>query len=285
MTANTSSAVMAQRHEPHDSLDDFPTPPWAVRALIEHVICHPALSFSVEKTLELLASQRVWEPACNRGYMALTLGEYFSSVHASDIHDYSMEWPQGSQGQTRVCDFLMPGTEPGHFKKSPPDWIITNPPFRLGVDFVQRAFALRPRVGVAMFVRTAFLEGQARFSGLFGPMTPSAVGQFTGRVVLHKGTVRDPDQFYTDAAGKLRKPSTATAYCWVVWLADRMEDRRGRNDCRLVWIPPCRKALTRPGDYRNPPSDTPGGKAAASATARPALLPEPTERSEEGQRQ
>ena len=35
---NTSHAVMAQRVEAKDSLDDFPTPPWATRALIEHVI-------------------------------------------------------------------------------------------------------------------------------------------------------------------------------------------------------------------------------------------------------
>lgn len=38
MAQNTSSAVMAQRSEPHDSLDDFPTPPWATRALIKRVI-------------------------------------------------------------------------------------------------------------------------------------------------------------------------------------------------------------------------------------------------------
>jgi hypothetical protein len=33
VTQNRSSAVMQQRSEPHDSLDDFPTPPWATRAL------------------------------------------------------------------------------------------------------------------------------------------------------------------------------------------------------------------------------------------------------------
>jgi hypothetical protein len=35
---NTSHAVMAQRNEAKDSLDDFPTPPWATRTLLEHVI-------------------------------------------------------------------------------------------------------------------------------------------------------------------------------------------------------------------------------------------------------
>jgi hypothetical protein len=35
---NRSNAVMAPRIEGRESLDDFPTPPWATRALIEHVI-------------------------------------------------------------------------------------------------------------------------------------------------------------------------------------------------------------------------------------------------------
>ena len=38
MVQNISHAVMAQRHEAKDSLDDFPTPPWATRALLEHVL-------------------------------------------------------------------------------------------------------------------------------------------------------------------------------------------------------------------------------------------------------
>ena len=41
MTQNRSSAVMQQRKEPHDSLDDFPTPPWATRALCEVIAKGP----------------------------------------------------------------------------------------------------------------------------------------------------------------------------------------------------------------------------------------------------
>ncbi len=39
---NRSSAVMQQRSEPHDSLDDFPTPPWATRALCEYIARYSA---------------------------------------------------------------------------------------------------------------------------------------------------------------------------------------------------------------------------------------------------
>jgi hypothetical protein len=38
MRQNTSHAVMAQRFEPLDSLDDFPTPPWATRALCGYLV-------------------------------------------------------------------------------------------------------------------------------------------------------------------------------------------------------------------------------------------------------
>lgn len=37
MAQNTSYAVMQQRREAKDSLEDFPTPPWATRALCEWI--------------------------------------------------------------------------------------------------------------------------------------------------------------------------------------------------------------------------------------------------------
>ena len=40
-----------------------------------------------------------------------------------------------------------------------------------------------------------------------------------------------------------QKASTATAYCWLIWTRDAAAETRFR------WIPPCRKALERPGDY------------------------------------
>ena len=64
---NTSHAVMAQRVEAKDSLDDFPTPPWATRALLEHIIERGGYT----NTLTCL------EPACGAGHMAKVLKEYF----------------------------------------------------------------------------------------------------------------------------------------------------------------------------------------------------------------
>ena len=79
---NTSSAVMAQRVEAPDSLDFFPTPPWATRALCEIVLREFRLG-------------AVWEPACGEGHMSETLREYAVSVFASDVHDYG----RGQQGE------------------------------------------------------------------------------------------------------------------------------------------------------------------------------------------
>lgn len=83
---NRSPAVMAQRTEALDSLDDFPTPKWATRALIEEVL-------GGEKFDRLSC----WEPTCGRGYMASTLAEYFRTVRSSDVHGY---------GYGEIFDFL-----------------------------------------------------------------------------------------------------------------------------------------------------------------------------------
>ena len=194
---NTSHAVMAKRIEPSDSLDHFPTPPWATRAICEFI--EPA-------------GNNVWEPACAEGYMARPLHEYFYDVCASDIHDY---------GYGEVYDFLWPSDRRT-------DWIITNPPFRLAEQFAMTALE-RADIGVALLVRTAFLESAGRYERLFSKCPPSDVLQFVERVPMHKGRL-DPNG------------TTATAYCWLVW-------RKYKPGTQFHWIAPCRKRLERPSDY------------------------------------
>lgn len=160
---NTSHAVMSQRIEPNDSLDFFPTPPWATRALCERLKQDVPLHWKA-----------VWEPACGQGHMARPLAEYFGQTVATDVHAY---------GYGEVADFLFPGTD-RHC-----DWIITNPPFRLAQQFALKAIALNK--SVALLVRTAFLESAGRHSQLFKPHPPTGVFQFTERVPMHKGRL-DP---------------------------------------------------------------------------------------------
>lgn len=158
MTPNRSSAVMQQRSEPHSSLDDFPTPPWATRALCEWI--------GVQTTVNSCR-----EPAANRGHMFRPLAEYFYEVEGSDIHDYGAGFP--------VQDYLF-GPLPDRT-----DWTITNPPFRLAEQFIARA--LQSSESVAVIVRSAFLEGVGRHRDLFSKTPPTDILQFTERVVMHKG--------------------------------------------------------------------------------------------------
>lgn len=200
-TPNGSYAVMAQRHDPVDSLDFFPTPPWATRALFPFI---PPTETSL-----------AWEPAAGAGHMSEVLCEKFLTVIASDIHDYGHGY--------EVCDFR---SEP----LSDADWIITNPPFNLASSFANKALE-RARHGVALLVRTAWLEGAKRHAELFSVTPPSIVALFSERVPMVKGRW-DP------------KASTATSYAWVIWYI-------GEPDVgtKLKWIPPGRKAaLTSPND-------------------------------------
>jgi hypothetical protein len=168
-----AGAVMASRIEPPDALDDFPTPSWGARALVEHVIRE-----------RMLPRGRVWEPACNRGYLVRGLRDGFERVYATDIYDYGSEW----SGQERVVDFLWHGSESPHLEKNRVEWIISNPPFRLGEEFIERARSLA-MVGCAMLVRTQFLEG-GRYDRLFSKNPPSIIAQFAERIILTKGIVR-----------------------------------------------------------------------------------------------
>ncbi len=175
---NTSHAVMSQRHESADSPDDFPTPPWATRALLEHVI-------GARRVRDLTCL----EPAAGRGYMARPLTEYFSKVDAADAYDY---------GVYPIRDFLLyPYEALSH------DWVITNPPFRLAEEFVMRSMSVAKK-GVAILARTVFLESVGRYNNIFKENPPSTFAQFSERVPMIKGRV-DP------------KASTATGYSWFVW--------------------------------------------------------------------
>ena len=169
---------MSQRIEARDSPDDFPTPPWATRALLEHVL---------ERTKIKAAS--CLEPACGAGHMARVLKEYFGRVDYSDAYDY---------GYGARRDFL---SKPYAAKSY--DWVITNPPFRLAEEFLMSALTVA-RCGVAILARTVFLESAGRYNSIFRHTPPSTFAQFVERVPMVKGRLD-------------KKATTATGYAWFVW--------------------------------------------------------------------
>lgn len=192
-----------RKSKAHNALDDFPTPPWATRALCEHII---------------KPSGTVLEPASNRGFMVRPLAEYFTSVTASDIADYGCGYP--------VADFLGDGSS-GAF-----DWVISNPPFNRAAAFIVRANQIA-RIGVAMLCKIQIVESVTRYENIYRDDPPSIVAPFVERVPMVMGRY-DPEV------------STATAYAWLVW--EKQPEVPGVT--RVIWIPPCRKSLERPGDAR-----------------------------------
>lgn len=178
---NGARAIMGSRAEPDDSLDYFPTPPWATRALMERVL--PAHGIKMRGAIR--------EPACGEGHIAEVLREYCPDVYASDIFDYGYA--------DEVVDYLKTDLNFGS------DWVVTNPPFGdAALDFVELALS-QARIGVAMFFRSQWaVEGVERFTRLFKNRPPTVCAFFVERVNLCKGRW-DPDG------------STATAYCWLVW--------------------------------------------------------------------
>lgn len=246
MTQNTSSAVMQQRIEPHDSLDFFPTPPWATRALCEFLI-NNSWSFGDKYPRDhkwyMLPDERlyVWEPACGQGHMARVLAEYFQNVFASDVFDY---------GYGEQLDFLSEmdliklkarlggclDEQRWRARKVLEDWkafpwIITNPPFGSAEKFA--LLGLERGLNIALLVRTAFLETIGRYNRLFLTNPPTRILQFTERVPMIKGRLD-------------KKASTATSYAWLVW--DFHAKSMGACS-EFVWIEPCRRKLEKPEDY------------------------------------
>lgn len=186
-------------------LDFFPTPAWGTRALLE--LLGPDFKMDL-KTLRAL------EPACGQGHMSRVLKEYFRDVKSVDIAD---------RGYGEVGNFLTQDYEPDSF-----DWVITNPPFNLAREFVEKSLKVA-KYGSAFLVRTNFLETVGRYNGIFKNTPPAAIYQFVERLPMVKNRVD-------------KNATTATSYCWVVFHKDAKETH-------FRWIPPCRKELERESDW------------------------------------
>lgn len=217
-------AVMASRREPPDSLEFFPTPPWATRALFEHVLTEVGPSAWHH-------GMTAWDPCAGEGHMAAVLAEGFQEVWRTDVHDYG--------GLNGVGSFVGEGADRVLAPSPSPDWIVFNPPFSIALEFVERSLVEAVH-GVAALVRMQWLEGGQRYARLFRVFPPSIVAPFAERVPMHKGRW-EPDG------------STATAYVWCVWarLPRLAPQTLGTwpSETRMIWIPPgCRSRLERADD-------------------------------------
>ena len=166
MKGVTLTNASAQDRNPYD----FYRTPWEVtQALVD------ALQ---------LTGKTIWEPACGDGDMASVLSENGNDVIATELRETNY-------GESGV-DFLSSGLQ--HC-----DWIITNPPFNLAVQFIERCIEFeRP---FAMLLKSQYWHSKGRLS-LFQKHTPSHVLPLTWRPDFHFGA----------------KGGSPTMECaWTVW--------------------------------------------------------------------
>lgn len=192
--------------------DDFTTPPWAVRAFFEHVA--PELMLNPRSLIML-------EPAAGRGHMVGVLKELKFKVRASDKLDYG-------------AGFDVANYADGVKKLPPYDVMFTNPPYKLARAFVERGLN-EARVGVAVLLRTIWLESVTRYDTIFKLRPPTRVAVFSRRMQA--------------AHGKLvRGGGAMMSHSWFWW--DKRDTNYQQRGTRLSWIPPdAQQKLERDEDY------------------------------------
>ncbi len=135
-----------------DGPDFFPTPEWAVVALMDN------------ERFE----GNIWEPACGDGTMARVLESKGNEVIASDLYDRGY----GETGH----DFLT--------TDRCADNIITNPPYNAAEGFLKVGLA-RATNKCAFLLRLAFLEGGNRYRTIFSKHPPTRVWVFSERITFY----------------------------------------------------------------------------------------------------
>jgi len=153
----------------------------------------------------------IWDPACGTGNISKELEQHpgVADVISTDLVDRGY-------GVGNVDFLSIPGS------RRTTDWVVTNPPYKDAKAFVERSLAVS-KVGVAMFLRIQFLEGQSRRSWhMSAPLSDVLV--FSSRqAVFRNGEQVNP------ATG--RKWANTFCFAWFVW-------RKGYTDKpRISWLP------------------------------------------------
>lgn len=156
--------------------DYYATDPRAVEMLLQMEIFAPV----------------IWEPACGEGHISKVLQAHGYEVISTDLIYRGFGDPEPLNFLEETLD----GFEGD---------IITNPPYSVGLQFVERALeSVRPGGKVAMFLKVQFLEGKRR-GEFFKKSPPRSVYISRSRLACYKN-------------GDLTtNPESAIAYAWYVW--------------------------------------------------------------------
>lgn len=159
--------------------DFYATPTWATQVILE------------KEKLE----GSIWECACGQGHISKVLHKFYpnAEIISTDLVDRGY-------GTAGGINFL---TE--NFEKV--DNVITNPPFSLAQEFIEKALQTATRK-VIMFAKIQLLEGEKRRK-LFDKFPPKCVYVFSSRV----NPLRNGSEF--DENGK--KWASTMCFAWFVW--------------------------------------------------------------------
>jgi hypothetical protein len=202
--------MVARNSSYKDTMDLFPTPPWATRALYEYVA--PELK-------ALAPTTTAWDPAAGLGHMVKVFEEYGHPVaRGTDI----VARPGIEVG---VQDFIQSHDTAG--------LIVTNPPYALALAFALKGLE-RASTGLAMLMRIQFLESQGRYHELFSKTPPTKVAVFSDRIPFRKDIV-------------VRKAPKMWTHCWVYW---DIKTLGSGPETKVIWVPPnAQKLLEKDSDY------------------------------------
>lgn len=171
MGLSRAQSLVGFRSEGRPENDFYPTPPPMTEALL-----------SVEKF-----SKDVWEPACGDGAMARVLENHGYTVVGTDVEP---------RGYGSVLDFFLSG-----YTLAPN--IITNPPYRLLNDFIERAVVFQPEK-IALLCKLNALETIER-SKILERTKLTRVWVFRARQNIYRNGIVESDN-----GGMI-------AFCWLVW--------------------------------------------------------------------
>lgn len=166
--------------------DFYSTDPMAINYLLEHE------DFD----------ENIWECACGSGKLSERLKNFGFNVKSTDLI-------YRGYGEKESIDFL---TQNQVFDGD----VITNPPYNLALEFVEKALELSNRK-VAMFLRIQFLESKKRYKRLLKEHPPKKVLVFVKRMKCYPN---DSDTV----------KSSAICFAWFIW------DKEYSGNTILEWI-------------------------------------------------
>lgn len=142
------------------------------------------------------------EPCVGMGHIANEIKEMYPEAAIDCIDIVDRGYPK-----TKVADFLTADIS-GRY-----DAIITNPPYSLALEFIEKSLLLLKENGkIAMFLKLQFLEGEKRRQ-LFNNYPPSKIYVFRKRMpTWRNGEPKDEN-------GK--NWATTICHAWFIWEAGK----------------------------------------------------------------